>query len=235
MYRQCRVVARQLARVEPVVRREMDLPLEFHGSETCGWWIPSGFLRADSVVIDVGLGEDISFSKSLIDAYGCRVHGFDPTPQAIAHVESLGYQGFTLHKYGLAGKRGRATFHLPINGSHVSGSLIQERHVGRRQIEVQLITVGDLFEIASAERIDLLKMDIEGAEYGVISSPEFAQRSPHVRAVNIEFHHRWEHCGKQATLDAVARLRELGFRCAWRSRTSNEEFLFVNASLQTGA
>ncbi len=228
-YRRARVAAKQLLMVEPRVRRELRMPLEFHGNDYCGWSIPHGVLRRDSVVVDVGLGEDISFSKSLLDRYQCTVHGFDPTPRAIAYVKSLRCDNFHLHEYGVAAQRGTATFYLPINEAHVSGSLIKESHVGNEQIQVQLICVSDIFEMVGAERISLLKLDIEGAEYDLLASPDFASCASRIDVICIEFHHRWKNYGPGATLAAVATLNSLGFRCAWRAAATNEEFLFLNS------
>jgi FkbM family methyltransferase len=228
LYRELRVLAKQCARIEPLVRRDLDTALEFHGNDYCGWSIPRDFLRADSVVVDVGLGEDVSFSRSLSDAFKCRVHGFDPTPRAMAYVKSLGWDSLVMHEFGVSGASGQATFYLPNDESHVSGSLIPAEHVGRRSMEVQLLGMRDVLRTIGADHIDLLKVDIEGAEYDLLASAEFRESAPRIGLLCIEFHHRWSNYGPEATLTAVRTLRELGFRCVWRSRSSNEEFTFLN-------
>jgi FkbM family methyltransferase len=228
LYRSARVVAQQALGIEPIVLREIAPSLEFHGNDYCGWSIPRGTLSGDSVIVDVGLGEDVSFSRSLMGAYGCRVHGFDPTPRAIAYVKSLACESLLVHEFGVSGGSGKAIFYLPNNESHVSGSLIPEQHVGRTQIEVNLLGMKDVLRTIGADRIDVLKIDIEGAEYELLASAEFRDCAPSVGVLCIEFHHRWSTYGRGATLTAVRTLRELGFRCAWRSTTTNEEFTFVN-------
>jgi hypothetical protein len=65
-YRRGRVFWRQLIGSEPVLARKRRIALEFHGSDYGGWPIVSNSLSNDSVVIDIGLGEDISFSESLL-------------------------------------------------------------------------------------------------------------------------------------------------------------------------
>lgn len=227
LVRRWRIRWRQWTGTEPVIRVTAIRDLEFHGNDYCGWAIPRGSLSASSVVVDIGVGEDISFSTSLIRKFGLVVHGFDPTPRAIAYVASLAPPNFRLHEYAVGAQRGSATFYLPNNQDHVSGSLIPEGHVGTTALAVELLTVGDLFARLGCEKIDLLKMDIEGAEYGVLASEEFAAFSDRISMLCIEFHHRWPSLGKQATLDAVETLTRLGFSCAWQATTSNEEFLFV--------
>lgn len=228
LYRRLRVKARQLRGNEPRVPVQLQqMAQEFHGNDYCGWSIPKASLRPDSVVVDVGLGEDISFSTSLIDRYGCSVHGFDPTPRAIEYVEKIANPKFHLHKYGVAAKSGSASFYLPNNKLHVSGTLAPSMHTGSSQIEVQLVTLDGVMDAIGADRIDLLKIDIEGAEYELLMDEGFARHAPRIQMLCIEFHHRWPNHGAAATAAAVGRLNELGFRCTWVNDTTNEEFTFV--------
>lgn len=226
-YRRARVLWKQALKVEPFVPVRARLALEFHGDDYCGWCVPRGRLNARSVVVDVGLGEDVSFSTSLMSSYGCAVHGFDPTPRAIDFVRRAAPPGFVLHEVGVAAERGRASFFLPNNEAHVSGSLVHASHVGDRSIEVELVTLGDVFERIGQTHIDLLKIDIEGAEYPLLAGEDFALNASRIDMLCVEFHHRWSIYGPTATLKTVERLEALGFECAWRSTASNEEFLFV--------
>lgn len=228
LYRKARVAARRAIGSEPAVEVDVQLPLEFHGNDYCGWCVPTDALGAASVVVDVGVGEDISFSRSLIDRYGCTVHGFDPTPRAIEYVAQLAPRNFVLHELGVSAQSGQATFYLPNNASFVSGSLHKAGHLGARSLQVPLAGIREVFDIVGAERIGLLKLDIEGSEYELIASDAFRDCAGRIGLLCIEFHHRWPEFGVRSTLSAVAALRAMGFRCAWRSRSTNEEFLFVN-------
>jgi FkbM family methyltransferase len=226
-YRRMRVIWRLLTAVEPYVRSVVDVDLEYHGGEDCGWRIQRGVLGANSVVVDIGLGEDVSFSQSLIAKFGLTVHGFDPTPRAIAYIKRLAVPNFVLHEFGIGTRSGTAKFFLPKDQRHVSGSLVAAAHLGSCEIEVSLLTIGEIFSRLGCDRIDLLKLDVEGAEFELFASTEFALYAPRIRMLCVEFHHRWNTFGKQATLDAVRTRGRLGLHCAWRSTTSNEEFLFV--------
>ena len=227
MMRKARVLGRQALGSEPWIRREVSLPLEFHGNDYCGWSVPRGGLRGDSVVVDVGLGEDMVFSLSLMDRYGLTVHGFDPTPRALAYAAGVKRPGLEIHPFGLAARDGEADFYLPNDSSHVSGSLVAASHVGRETLKVSLIGMATLRRLIGGRRINVLKMDIEGAEYDVINSIEFEEHAPGIDVLCVEFHHRWKGVGVRATTAAVERLRSLVFRCTWLSSASNEEFTFV--------
>lgn len=230
-YRTLRVVTKQLLGAEPVVLVDSQIPLEFHGNGYCGWCVPRDFLESESVVVDIGLGEDVSFSQSLIAKYRCIVHGFDPTPRAVQYVKALGEPNLILHEFAVASRSGKAVFYLPNDATHVSGSLSKAAHVGARELHVDLVTFPDVFDLVGKQNIDVLKIDVEGAEYELIADSSFEQYAPRIRCLCVEFHHRWPNFGKLATVAAVERLRKLGFRCVWRARTTNEEFTFVNDRL----
>ena len=102
IYRIARVKLWQILGAEPHIPVEVKLPLEFHGNDYCGWAIPQNFLNSSSIIVDVGVGEDISFTQSLIEKYGCKAEGFDPTPRAADFIAELNPEHFILHRLGLA-------------------------------------------------------------------------------------------------------------------------------------
>ena len=226
-YRRTRVLARQQFGLEPRVLVRGRLPLVFVGNDYCGWSIPVGCIGSQSLVVDVGLGEDISFSAALIERHACAVHGFDPTPRAIAHAREVALKRFVLHEYGLAAQGGPANFFMPNDSAHVSGSLSRTNRTGHTQIKVQLLSMAQMLERIGCTRIALLKLDIEGAEYDLLLGDGFAKHAAGVDVLCIEFHHRWPEFGPAATKAAVRRLVELGFVCIWSQSTTNEEFTFV--------
>lgn len=227
LIRRARIVAKQIVGVEPHVRTRRPGPLEFHGNDQGGWCIARDSLGPGAVVIDIGLGEDISFSESIIAKYGCPVLGFDPTPRAIEYVSRRRPSGFALHEYGIGAHSGPVHFYLPKRSEHVSGAIAREEHLADAPIEVQLKTISEIFKAAGGARIDLLKLDVEGAEYDVIAGDEFTAVAPHIGQLCVEFHHRWRTRGKESTVAAVDRLAQLGFTCIWKSATTNEEFTFA--------
>jgi FkbM family methyltransferase len=228
IYRALRVLLKQVIGLEPIVLINKSIPIRYHGNKVYGGWsIPDGFIDKESTVVDVGLGEDISFSQSLIQAHGCSVHGFDPTPKAIDFVEKQNQKNFFLHKFGLGGTSRTERFFLPNRASNVSGSIALAEHLGAQEISVELLALGALLKRIEAESISLLKIDIEGAEYEFIDSTDFEQLSSRIDVLCIEFHHRWPRFGAVATRKAVKTLERAGFSCIWRATASNEEFTFM--------
>ena len=229
VFRRARLRFRQVVGKEPVLRPTTHLRLEFHGTEYGGWPIIKGSLSRDAVVVDIGLGEDLSFSEALIEKYSCTVYGFDPTPKSIDYVRRRNPPRFSLFELGVSASGGDGVLYLPNDPAHVSGSLYASQHLGRDKIQVKLIEIARVPETIGTTKIDLLKMDVEGAEFEVIDAPGFADTVANTGQICVEFHHRWERFGKDKTERAVRRLGELGFEIAWVS-SSNEEVLFVRKS-----
>jgi hypothetical protein len=75
-------------------------------------------------------------------------------------------------------------------------------------------------------RIDLLKMDIEGAEYGVIEDI-IKSRIP-IAQILVEFHHQYLPNGKRKTEESLHLLRENGYHLFAYSDTGSEcSFIYI--------
>jgi hypothetical protein len=72
--------------------------------------------------------------------------------------------------------------------------------------------------------IDVLKMDIEGAEYEVID--DILGSRLQIEQILVEFHHRLPGVGIDRTRRAVRNLNEAGYRIFFASDTG-EEYSFI--------
>ncbi|MFT6908434.1 MAG: FkbM family methyltransferase [Oleiphilaceae bacterium] len=195
------------------------------GSDVGGWNIVVNDLDSDSIVLSFGLGEDISFDLELIKSFNLTVHGFDPTPKSIEWIESQKLdQHFILHKFGLADFNGMISFNPPENSNHVSHTLLNRPSTASFSIEVPVKNIHKTIDDLQLDRIDIMKMDIEGAEYGVI--PDLKQLKIKPKQLLIEFHHRFPEVGVNKTKNAVAELRAMGYRLFCIS-PRGEEYSFI--------
>jgi len=199
------------------------------GSSYGGWTILPQLLSSKSIVYSFGVGEDISFDLELIGRYGCAIHAFDPTPKSLRWIEEQTLpREFVMHQYALARTDGALELFAPANAEHASySSLAGSAHLSGSSISVPAKRLDTIMRELGHSRVDLVKMDIEGAEYGVIDSLERGGIAP--LQLLIEFHHRFAGAGLPATKRAVNRLRELGY-LLYNVSASGEDFSFVLAS-----
>jgi FkbM family methyltransferase len=194
------------------------------GNEGACWCVCPQELSASSVVYSLGVGEDISFDLELIRRYGLQVHAFDPTPRSIEWLQTRTVLAeFVFHAYGVAGFDGNCAFVPPENPAHVSHSIVA-RASSRPAIEVAVHRLGTILKMLGHEQIDLLKMDIEGAEYGVLADM-LACGIP-VKQLLVEFHHRWPQLGIEKTKEAIRGLNAAGYRI-FSVSPSGEEYGFL--------
>jgi len=156
------------------------------GTKYGGWIVPAELLNAESICYCVGCGEDISFDIGLINYFKCNVYGFDPTPRAIRHVETVAGHNpkYHFHSIGLWDKEDALKFFAPKNPAHVSHSLLNLQNT-KDFITIKVNRLSALMEKFGHDRLDLLKIDIEGAEYKVIES--IVEDGLDIRVICVEY------------------------------------------------
>lgn len=196
------------------------------GNAGANWTINPELVSADSIVYSVGIGEDISFDLSMIKKYGVTIHAFDPTPKSLAWLarQDLPPQ-FIAHPVGLSDEEGTLKFYPPANDDWVSHSLIDNKS-GREALEVPVKPLASLMEDLSHEHIDILKMDIEGAEYSVIEALVTSPIRPGM--LLVEFHHRFPEQNIRKTQNAISSLRKVGYKVFHVSDNGEEVSFMLN-------
>lgn len=194
------------------------------GNKRARWRVCPQGLGPSSIVYSLGVGEEISFDLELIARFGVCVHAFDPTPRSIEWLATQSLPGnFVFHPCGVADFDGHAKFLPPANPVHVSHTLV-ERQSPWPSIEVPVRRLRSLMQDLGHERLDLLKMDIEGAEYAVVKDL-LASGIP-VQQLLVEFHHRWPEIGVEKTRRAIRELNSAGYRI-FDVSPNGEEYAFL--------
>lgn len=181
------------------------------GTSYGGWIIPSNLkLSENSICYLAGAGEDISFDCALIKKFKCSIRIIDPTPRAIAHFEKLkeciesglpfslnnsleDYYNLSLSdlskirflSVGISDLDKKLKFYLPQNPSHVSCSIANLQKTDDFFL-AQCYRLGTLMKMLGDSSIDLLKIDVEGAEYRVIKDIVSSNLLPRVLLVEFD-------------------------------------------------
>lgn len=112
----------------------------------------------------------------MIERYGVTIHGFDPTPTAAEYVAErrsvppLLTEQFKFAALGVWDSDCIMRFYEPKTRGWVGSYSALNLQGTERYIEVPCRTLSTLMRQHGHDHIDLLKMDIEGAEYRVIGS-----------------------------------------------------------------
>lgn len=147
------------------------------------------------LILDAGsnIGMSILFFKRLYPR--CRVIGFEPDPPTFALLEANAkqnrWEGVELHNKALFSSEGEIDFYTDQNriGSGKM-STVRERFSdsANRTVRCQKVETVRLSAFI-LEEIDLLKMDVEGAEIAVISELAESGRLRLIKQMFIEYHH----------------------------------------------
>lgn len=189
-----------------------------------GWSFAPDGLGASSVVYSLGVGDSIGFDLRVIADYGAEVHAFDPTPASVAMLANRDLpERFHFHPWAVTGVDGPVSFQhrrRKDGGQSMMMSVVRTGPAHGDAIEVPGYTLPTIAAKLGHPRVDLLKMDIEGAEYDVIEGLLASPLRP--RQLLVEFHHRFPGIGLEATARAIGALREAGYRIFAVSRVGRE-------------
>lgn len=215
--------------IDKYIKQDIVLPTNTFGNNGASWTLVTELLNETSVVYSFGVGYDISFDLSVINHVDLQIYAFDPTPKSVEWVENQNLpKQFLLNPIGLANFNGKAKFHPPENPDHISATLLDRDETKDEAYKVEVRTLKSIMEELGHQHIDLLKMDIEGAEYDVIENMKTESIRP--SQILVEFHHRFKNVGARKTVDAVRTLRKMGYKVFHISKTG-EEISFIKNEL----
>ena len=201
---------------------QIKIDKKWTGSGYGGFYVHMPALDDQSTVLSFGIGEDVSFDLDLSSAKNVRVYCFDPTRGVDKfihpHVEKNPLLSFA--PVGLSARDEKVLFFPPENTTHVSCSVVPNQQTRDRAYTVQMKRLPTILQEINISQIDLLKIDIEGAEYEVI--PDILAENIEIKQLQMEIHPDLFPDGKKKTRELIKMLNQHGFKIFGVSDTCRE-------------
>jgi len=183
--------------------------------ETAAFFL--GWLRPGMTFVDAGahVGHYTLLASDLIGAGG-RVIAFEPHPLLVQvlrrNVERAGCANATVSELALGRASGAVDLILHPCDNFGASSLRADTQAGHRpRAPVELTTLDDYLERAGGPKVDVVKLDVEGAELDVIDGARATlAANPDILLV-VEFLRENARRFGRDVEDLESRLRELGF------------------------
>jgi len=186
--------------------------IQWIGSKYGGWHIDLDKIPVGSTVISAGLGNDISFDEALIKIKKCNIIGIDPTNLTKKTI----YKKQPLCNFILIRKALYIGGRPSITTADTNGASIYDN---KQKTVCESITLKDI--VKGYRDISVLKMNIEGAEYGVLLNVDKLS----IPQVLVRFHHRKENVpfNYQDTMDCITKMQGDGYRFLPQSDPKNKK------------
>lgn len=145
-------------------------------------------LDENSVVFDVG-GYIGDFAKSVIENFGCKVFVFEPTSEyySLCRDKFRNVKNVRIFNYGIGDKNG--TSEIYMNGDATSSNIKSDKVE-----EIKISTLRSSIDSLGITNIDLLKINIEGDEYGLLEKAIEDDVLKLVKNIQVQYHLIEENC-----------------------------------------
>lgn len=142
------------------------------------------------VVLDCG-GHIGTFAMYVKQNYpSALVYSLEPVPENqelfLRNISLNNMVGVTLVKYALSGEHGQ--FYIDLSNKQFDAVSLQEnKPLHRNFVEVTALTFREVVSSYGLQRVDLLKMDVEGAEYDILGKT-LSSMNEFVKRIIMEYH-----------------------------------------------
>ncbi len=139
-------------------------------------------LDNNSTVFDIG-GYEGDWSDEIICKYNSNIFIFEPIPNYYINIKNRFKDNskVKIFNFGLSNKQGKEKFSLNENASSAHKK-------SKNSIEVELKKISSFIKNNNIKKIDLMKMNIEGAEYDLIQDLIDNNLINKIDNIQIQFH-----------------------------------------------
>lgn len=164
-----------------------------------------------NTVFDVGANVGL-WSQYILSRGARKVYSFEPNKKALDHLyKNLGKNDrVTIIPYGLYNEKTTIPFYVDENNSLISSTLSENNTTSTPTYYVETVTLDEIISKYNIGKIDLLKMDIEGAEFPIFENISDETLSK-IDSVLVEYHGFYFEDGDQKVDNLINRLKNAGF------------------------
>jgi FkbM family methyltransferase len=201
------------------------IPQKFKIDRVKGHTFLKNYLNRAGSVIDLGMNKG-DFARIIHDTYGSCVIGAEANPILASNISRC--NGIVCKNVAVSDFDGYVKFSINEENSEASTIVSDSTPISETVIPVPSITLSTFFQEAEVEQVDLLKIDVEGAELDIIETtePDIFRRCTQIA---VEFH-RFLYPSHTSRIErAVARMSGLGFRYIDFSN-ERSDVLFINSN-----
>jgi FkbM family methyltransferase len=144
------------------------------------------------VVLDVGANAGVYSLAALAIQPGAIVHAFEPTPEIAARLRTTaevnGLQNLYVHEAAVLGRNGEALLKRFRGdfGTNEGMNFVSEDFAGTTGERVPAVCLDRFCRDRAIERVDLLKLDIQGHEYSALRGAQDLLRSGRIGTIFME-------------------------------------------------
>lgn len=169
-------------------------------------------INSDSIVLDVGAFTG-KWADAVVELHDPVIFAFEPNPHSFARLEEKARDNSKLRpqQYGLGGRDETVEFTLNGLGSSMCDDRASNRNV--EKIQVKIAAIDSAWQALSLERVDLMKINIEGAEFPLLERMIEKNMLDKVDTFLIQFH-EW-HPGARRRRAAIQKALSDTHRQEW--------------------
>ncbi len=197
------------------------------------WPVCTNLLPDSPLVYSFGIGGDVSFDVSMVKDYGAKsVFCYDPTIDKDKFTKIVANSNCTdhLHFSQIGVGESNGTIQFFKSKSPKIGSLVStpglEGYETTPIMTAPVLDLTSLVAINKHEWVDLIKMDVEGAEFDIFSNRLDYERLPSSQIL-IEFHARLFPNGFDQQEKIYQNFFAAGFELAYEQPKRKEEVVFI--------
>lgn len=144
-------------------------------------------IGSQSIVLDVGAFTG-KWADAVAELHDPVIYAFEPNPRSYARLEEKAANNRKLRpqQYGLGGRDETVEFTLNGLGSSMCDDRSRNRNVDK--IQVKIAAIDSAWRSLSLDRVDLMKINIEGAEFPLLERMIETDMLDKVDTFLIQFH-----------------------------------------------